>query len=256
MRIISKHRDYYDSVMAYGHDDQFIYMRNTQEVKYDYPENIKLKELCADVPGEYVAGRYHSKLPSVQLKFHIIGFCGKIFPCIEFETRVNRSLHSIYKTHHVYTYEAFCKGLAEYQGCGAELVDSLNAGEDVRIKRFFSKWSGYSGFSELFSYLNVPIFQFYVSRGLYDPYYGIGRNERKLKVSTNPNLSDFGFVRVADPYIAFQEIEMFIGGVLGVASQNIIEVSDECKRDAKGFDKRSFKTCKGDKKPRSRNRGK
>ena len=57
----------------------------------------------------------------------------------------------------------------------------------------------------------------------------------------NGELKPHNFVRVFDPYAAFQEISMYLGGVLGTNNPPIPHVSDEDLSAAKGFDKWSFR---------------
>jgi hypothetical protein len=44
-----------------------------------------------------------------------------------------------------------------------------------------------------------------------------------------------------DSFTAFQEISMFLGGVLGAGEKNIVEVEDKYKITQHGFNKWSFR---------------
>ncbi len=57
----------------------------------------------------------------------------------------------------------------------------------------------------------------------------------------NPKLKDLQFYKVFDAFTAFQEISMFLGGVLGVGEKEIIEIEDKYKIGQHGFDKWSFR---------------
>jgi hypothetical protein len=70
----------------------------------------------------------------------------------------------------------------------------------------------------------------------------------------NPRLKNFNFYIVKDTYSAFQEISMFLSGVLGVNSPKIVVISDKYMRDKKGFDNMSFKTLAPGKKYNRRNK--
>ena len=52
------------------------------------------------------------------------------------------------------------------------------------------------------------------------------------------SLKQVEFVKVFDPYTCFQEIEMYLSGVLGGMSPKMIECSDEVRLESHGFDKR------------------
>lgn len=62
----------------------------------------------------------------------------------------------------------------------------------------------------------------------------------------NPVLKDIGFQHILDPYTCFQEISMYMSGVMCNMEKETVEVSDIIQRDKKGFDNNSFKNrdCK------------
>jgi len=90
----------------------------------------------------------------------------------------------------------------------------------------------------LFRELNTPIF-------IYDADYGrtdidkYWRNHPKFFV--NPLLKDYKFYKIFDAIQAFQEISMFLGGVLGNKEKEIVNVADKYKIAQHGFDKWSFR---------------
>lgn len=64
----------------------------------------------------------------------------------------------------------------------------------------------------------------------------------------NPSLANFKFYKLVDPYTAAQEIEMYIGGVLGAPQAPTEVISDEVRIQQHGFDKLSFRKSKENKK--------
>lgn len=62
-------------------------------------------------------------------------------------------------------------------------------------------------------------------------------------------LSSMGFAKALDPHSAFQEISMWIGGVLGAENPNIVEITDDrVKAEKHGFHHpTSFRRSKGGK---------
>lgn len=67
----------------------------------------------------------------------------------------------------------------------------------------------------------------------------------KYDLYINTHLDKIDFVKIFDPYSAFQEIEMYVSVVLGIDSQKTIEVSDKSKIESHGFDyKYSFRKDK------------
>ena len=95
----------------------------------------------------------------------------------------------------------------------------------------------------IFRKLKAPIF-------IYDYDYGrtsinAYRNRSKCVFIINPNLSEYEFYTVFDSFQAFQEVQMFMGGVLGKGEKDIVEVADKYKIEQHGFDyKYSFRKDK------------
>ena len=75
---------------------------------------------------------------------------------------------------------------------------------------------------------------------------------REEKLEFNGELRRVGFQKVFEPYSAFQEIDMFVSGVMVRPQDNTpskrkhklpnpVDINDKDMRDKKGFDDRSFK---------------
>jgi hypothetical protein len=91
----------------------------------------------------------------------------------------------------------------------------------------------------MFREINAPVF-------IYDndAVIKLGDYGRKLNSGifiVNPILKDYEFYKVVDTFQAFQEISMFIGGVLGRGEKEIVVVEDKYKIAQHGFDKWSFR---------------
>jgi hypothetical protein len=65
-------------------------------------------------------------------------------------------------------------------------------------------------------------------------------------------LRPFEFQRIVDPYTAFQELSMYIGGILGNLNPKVPDVSNEDLIVAKGFDKWSFRKESTKSRPRAK----
>lgn len=61
--------------------------------------------------------------------------------------------------------------------------------------------------------------------------------------AVNPfTLKKLGFAKAVDPYTAFQELSMWIGGVLGGTSPEMVKITDDkVLAESHGFDKESFR---------------
>lgn len=63
---------------------------------------------------------------------------------------------------------------------------------------------------------------------------------RECVVTHNGRLKDLEFYRLVDPYTAFQEIAMFLGGMAS-PEKPIPKIDDKTMAQAKGFNKWSFR---------------
>ncbi len=201
MRIYSNFKDYYDVVRPFENDG-VSYHRKTQELE-KCPEAIdQLFEL---------APRLHDEANG------IIGFCGKLYPFILREVNL-------------YTYDDIAK------------LDRQLRKEDRYLHVFwgdrtFSRktWTEYllalarvDG-TDIFRELDAPIFS------------AVKHRYKKSQVTINPRLNLLNFQGVIDPYQAYQEIAMYIGSTLARQVDPIIEIPDELKAQAHGYDKFSFR---------------
>lgn len=71
-------------------------------------------------------------------------------------------------------------------------------------------------------------------------------------LKTNPSLKELDFYKIKDVYQTFQELEMFLGGVL-TNDVKLLEPTDEEKLNIHGFNDKSFKQVSPGKKFRRRN---
>lgn len=224
MKIIDgqKRHDYYDIGLGLGHDDSIIYIREPKDIEYS-----------------------NWKLPNVKYRFETIhvGFCGKIYPAILFNAthnekpiigicynieEVDKFVHTYLNKRDVEQYDAPEKNkyraryfftpeyYRPYWGRKA-FVTSFEKMNEARENSHYTK---------IFKEHNTPIFVV---------------NPPKNKIHINCLLKPWEFYRVFDPYSAFQEISMYVGGVLLASTPNIPTVSDEIRAESHGFDKFSFR---------------
>lgn len=63
----------------------------------------------------------------------------------------------------------------------------------------------------------------------------------KFEVHVNPELKQFAFFKLFDPFTAYQELAMFVDGQLAYPGNVMIEIEDKYRIAAHGFDKMSFR---------------
>ena len=218
MRIISKFTDYYDNVQGFGIDKSLVYVRNTQEVgKGNFEVNSSNYSFDQD--------RMYSALI-------LVGFCGKIYPLIKVE--FTHGSWGISKSRYfAYSRDDLLK-IAEKENVKESKLLNLARGT-LYNEDFFS--SDRSNYSNLFFEYKTPVFAKNITGYL----------------EINPCLKDFEFFKVVDPFTAFQEVSMYLGGVLGVGEPNTVAISDKMMACKKGFDKQSFRTQSPGKKAKRRN---
>lgn len=62
-----------------------------------------------------------------------------------------------------------------------------------------------------------------------------------MQIVTNPRLARLGFWQVRDAYSTYQDISMFLGGVMGTEGKDMVQLTDSEVHQKHGFDKWSFR---------------
>lgn len=238
MYIISKKKDYYDGVAGTtGIDKTIVYDRQIIEVEENnIPTFFAKKRYCfgkndQTPPHNLNSYRLKKEVTIVYPEYSsfIIGFCGKLY--------IGWKLYSEGKT-------------LSYGG--KELITTITYDFDNMKKLIEEKSWGDRKFVEDVNFIinynavdlcrefNSPVFvyDFDYNKTSINKYW-LGNHHPKIII--NPLLKEYQFYKVFDAVQAFQEIQMFIGGVLGNKEKDIIEVADKYKIAQHGFDKWSFR---------------
>lgn len=214
-----KKHDYYDIGMGLGHDDSVVYVRE--------PRDIVLNKWGRD------------DVRSMVFQDIYVGFCGKIYPAYQIWTAdKDRKTPGSVKT--------ICYDIADADKVVETYFDKVDAEHyhtAAKPYRYYSfldpttrralelgfqkqKEHYYANKTSLFTEYNCPIF-------VIDP----PRNQ----IHINCLLKPWEFYKVFDPYTAYQEVSMFVGGVLLSHVNPVPDIPDDTMRDIKGFDKWSFR---------------
>lgn len=220
MLINSAFKDYYDNIMSTGVDRDCIYNRKTEAVEYRKTIYPHLYTEGDDRFNKYV--------------FHplIIGFCGKLYPVI----RITKKELVSEKSNNTYIYNM--NDFLEFMNINKikkfKRINKYSIQAEKSIKNYFDK--SYQKLEIVFREFNIPVFILGSDESITN--YGY----RPSILTINPRLKDFDFIRVKDPYTAYQEIFMYIAGVLGTPEKKMLSVSDKVKAQQYGHDgKYSFK---------------
>lgn len=202
--------------MGYGQDPSLVYVRDKQKIE---------RFLGTEYAGT-------------------VGFCGKIYPYTVY-TRLATPENPHEIVEYCYTEEQYFKCIEKY-GTKKEIDKYLD--NDVKsnwMRKFRNTRKRYQDyFKRDFSYLTklfheykTPIWHYYTEDKLSFP--------NKYYITINPQLKPLQFAKAVDPFQAFQEISMYLGGILGTGNPSIPEISDRDLLEAKGFDyKFSFRKDK------------
>lgn len=231
MRIVGKGtRDYYDSCMGHGQDEQLCYVRNPESHDIDsdkYKRAISHKAIT----NKYTTSARWGVETKLTTKNHelwvtsgLVGFCGIVYPFVQVIKKWNQT--SCYQPDEVsYFYDE--PSLVKY------LKSKGWSAKNYTDKKFYY-WS-----QSMTKRVVDKFFEQHVSNDFFfdlgQPVYAVMDVGYTKEFVENPCLNDLQFYKVFDAYTTFQEISMYLGGVLGQAHPPIIEISNEDMAKKKGF---------------------
>ena len=216
MRIYGGH-DYYDCALSLGIDPTIVLLRGKSK-------SIPVK----DAGGSLLGGREMSLLPSQSFIQRIsIVFCNKLY-------RGAAASHSRWGEKSQYFWNA-----SKLRAYAAEVK---NGKVDIRSSWYSRRREKTVTLEEYFTPVEVPEV---VRRYMIQNKISImvereteWHQERYFELN-HTGLKQIGFMKALDPYTAFQELSMWIGGVLGGTSPEIVEIKDDrVLIENHGFDNR------------------
>ena len=249
MRIISKNKDYYDAALAYGVDPNIVWVRDPRDVD---GEKVKSKITRKDQSAKI------AKFPDIGFKTNgkhydidadSVYFCGRRVNYLK--VGVSKEEYSGKEWTYFYNFEHFQKHAEKVLGKSG--MKYLTGEKQVRRHWYQDEVKDPLGSAakylekeievtdDVFIELNTPIFKFVGQT--YKPYYTV-----------NQRLIDFQFIKHLDPYQCFQQLSMYCSSTLMMNRKTsskykgqklMADISDLDMRDAKGFNKYSFRKDKG-----------
>jgi len=245
MRIISGFKDYYDSVQRDDEERTPVFVRNqVEEELRKYTYEGELKKLFGFVARSWS----YYRLP-YSCMFNVIGFCGKLYEVTivwwsekTFNKVENKMENKVVKKF-CYSFEEFVEVTNKILQSHKKLGKRENADHVSRKRKANELFTKMDTISE--SFLNI-FFE------LKTPCFLIQPKEVEVILTVCPKLEDWEFQKIFDTFSAYQEIRMFISGVLTNNEEVPQKISDEDMRDMKGFDDQSFKKTEHQSKPRKK----
>jgi len=211
MRIISRYHDYYDMIQTYGQDQSLIYNRVIDQIWLDMSkyENKSNPILSSIYEAMYIFSRNRDDFKT---DFEIIGFCGRLYLMLH----CRESKKDSYKWKSI-------KFPSQLQ---------INGGRHAKeeINKFFDETLKDNFFQYLFINNKVPIYT--IRMDSRDP---------ALVIEVNSILAGYNFQSIINPFDTYQEISMYLGGVIGKPNCCEQGISDGDMKYKKGFDDMSFK---------------
>lgn len=266
MRIVSKFHDYYDSVMAHGQDLGVVYIRKKEEITdLELLDSLETAEESVIYPGwSYKKKRHgkppiklmhpylpsdrvgvdHSEVSCLAFDSGFVLFCGKVYRYLHVKTEYKPTKDHFAKESTVdffYSFEEFEQVLQTYRilvkdiyGRHYRFFDA--DGQVLRIREFLNN-QGSTEFEQLLVEKEIVIA-------------GIQYDDKKNKWLWHKDcpLADVKFYKLKDPFTTFQELDMYISGVLGQQGKEVDNISDKDRIHQRGFDEYSFRKLPQEKK--------
>ena len=250
MRIISKQSDYYDSIIAYGHDAKSaIYLREEKvlldvnhhdlfrrtngygRLNVDSALINKFKPLsCGTVIGE----RNKRNFKEFKANFETVTvlLAGKLFGGLRVQmTRGDGWVENVSTFYDVCSVEKYLNSYGHTLG---DLDHRDNRWwrkepEANRTIREQLELKGDPRFMNLAIELKAPVLL--ISE----------RSGGNFTVKLDPILKDYQFYKAVESFTTFQEIDMFVSGIMAPENRPTVTIEDKYKIQEHGFDKWSFK---------------
>ena len=254
MRLIhGKIHDYYDVVAKHGHSTEGnTYLRNIEDIKIECErqytsekgwhystENHPLSFLIADSIN-WRNDRYRFKDKTLcEIGTFKILFCGKVYQGIKIV--VGMYHYRVPPTYYCYTVDEVN---AVFKNYGSVLPEKLlNKRRTVYGLRNLSS-EEFLNVESLNNYFTVKDYSDICIANKYVIASWLGNTHGSSSIiKLNCRLQDYEFYRVFDPYSAYQELSMYVDGMLAYPGNMVTDIPDEYKIESKGFDKKyGFRT--------------
>lgn len=242
MLILGNKKDYYDSAVGMGIDKTIVYDRQLNEmlvpndIKEKISESIKWHKNFTWVCSGWKIKRI--PIGKNNTEIIVIGFCGKLYVGIKITTQTIDEPYD-FNVDFVYNHDRILEMLKDKQN---HKDHNKKYGENY-VKNFENYLLRIKSIdpTEWFRRFNSPIFVYGTSKPTtYKSYFN--HVNTKVDFFVNPILKEYDFAKVVDPYTAFQEIQMYISGVLGTEKDgDEIKLTEKQKIAQHGMDKWSFR---------------
>lgn len=236
MRIISKFHDYYDTVQGLGFDSSLTFIRERK--RFD-PRAYVPKEISEHMATGYSVETCRPadrRFVAIERCAFTVLFCGSIYRGIRIEALTTPMSKAIY-----------CYSEQKYR---SELAALGYKAKQKKAQRWWVVQNKFKNSADYFAATgkaDCALFEFAIANRITSAIFtdreqrwmGFGDDETKLVY--NPPLKDISFYQVKPVVQAYQDLEMYLGSVLGAPERPIIAITDKDRIQQHGFDKWSFR---------------
>lgn len=227
MRIIYG-RDYYDSALAWGRDTDIVFVREKNKtILLPYFGSLGFRELLTSLHPSVTIdpNGFTTRTTSYKLIPVIVYFCGKRYNGIKVESSSYGETNSTT----YWNYDSY------YNFLRSKNVDSRGHYDSSQtIKYYFDREIS----KKELDFLIENKYTILISQWNINLY---SNKDEELWSVNAPELKKIHFYKVVDAYTAFQEISMWVGGVLTGQGKPMVQISDKYKIMKHGFDEWSFR---------------
>lgn len=238
MDIVSPFKDYYDSALRRGLSSALRFHRKTESFGYNSPEDpvvVAHSFMFDGLPASIGTGS-RQKRTSIKLHPFRVAFCGKLYNGLVAQYWDSPSVwdHEDPVRHeYLYSTENLTRFLAE-----TDFAPDEKAKANSPSKHWTEVLPPVVKFLEAEPSSRHHGFFVANSEAIALARPGQYRDNR---IEVNPCLAEVAFYKVMDPWQAFQELEMFLGGIAAPENRPPVAISDKDRIAQHGFDKMSFR---------------
>ena len=242
MRIISKFNDYLDGCQSLGQDKSILW--NRQQAEFPW----KGSPFGAVNYALQLSGGFSPKMKGVSLTFSksCVYFAGKAYPFVRVSFLVYPNIQTYTQPmapQHFYTAEALSDYLEEVHGLFLDDIayhrhDYSHLGKGKKaVQNWFTETRrvGQTLYAEILKARLACVLA---------PWGSADTDQRQSVCVVEPVLKEIQFYRALPAAQAYQEMAMFLGGVLPAQSTMPIHISDKDRVLQHGFNKYSFRKPK------------
>lgn len=243
MRIIGGH-DYYDTALSFGHDTHIAFVRESNRCMTDREVACPIGIIALGLTDGRRA-HHHLRLSTVSHDYQLrrkhyavaritVIFCGKIHRGLSVTTQSESRLGELIVVYFWHA-EQFHEWLAEL---GLRVERGGRLSDSDAVERLFATEPVSAALLDWLITNKVV-----VAIRMSPPAHVNPLDHPTWEINSD-RLGDLQFYRKLHAFEAFQEIDMWVGGVLPGESNDTVQIDDKTRIAKHGFDKASFRRAK------------